>query len=469
MEQTAATEIPKRPRKTNWAPYLLILPSLIYLAMFFAWPMARGLVLAVWDEKAHLRVWETPSQKGRVAGKIRQGTEVDILGEQGNVISPEEMASAAEEGMLTETWFYIRGQDPDGNAVEGWVPEARVRVRQTGPDGTPLAGTIRPKLGANVDPLTDVYDDTSLNANVIGKLAQRAEVEIADLRVLELWFLIRGESDGKVVEGWAPSRHLRIFSDGTKGRVEEGDAGELTTRFIEKMINDRFFMPALTTTLLLMVIIIPTQFVLAIIMALVIQSRIKGNTLFLYIFSIPLAVSDLAVGLVFYSIFTQSGYLNSILQGLGLINQPLTYLSANTRHWIIVAIWLAEVWRATSLVMVIVVAGLQGIPEEVLEAAEVFGANLWQRVRHVTIPLLKPSLQVALILRTILALQVFAVVVALSGGDIVTVLANETYRQYSQFRNPNVAAAYAGFILILSMISASIYLRMVRSHEELAS
>jgi ABC-type sugar transport system permease subunit len=57
-------------------------------------------------------------------------------------------------------------------------------------------------------------------------------------------------------------------------------------------------------------------------------------------------------------------------------------------------------------------------------------------------------------------------VVALSGGDVVTVLANETYRQYVELRNPNVAAAYASFILILSMVSAAVYLRMLRSQEE---
>jgi multiple sugar transport system permease protein len=215
-----------------------------------------------------------------------------------------------------------------------------------------------------------------------------------------------------------------------------------------------------------MLIIIPVQFVLAIIMALVIQARLKGNSLLLYLFAIPLGVSDLAVGILWFAIFTQNGLLNSVLQSLGFIDAPQTYLSANTRYWIIIAICLAEVWRATSIVMVIVVSGLQAISQEVLEAAEIFGATFWQRLRHVILPLLRPSLQVALILRTILALQVFAVVIALSGGDIVTVLANETYRQYYDLRNNNVAAAYAGLILLLSMASAVIYLRLIRTQEE---
>jgi multiple sugar transport system permease protein len=119
--------------------------------------------------------------------------------------------------------------------------------------------------------------------------------------------------------------------------------------------------------------------------------------------------------------------------------------------------------------MVIVVAGMQAISREVLEAAEIFGATLWQRIRYVILPLLKPSLQVALILRTILALQVFAVVIALSGGEVVTVLANETYRQYFTLRNLNVASAYASFILLLSLISAVFYLRAIRTQEEVAA
>jgi len=230
----------------------------------------------------------------------------------------------------------------------------------------------------------------------------------------------------------------------------------------------RFFWPAVRTTILLILIIIPAQFVLAVVMALVIQARLKFNSFLLYIYAIPLGVSDLAVGILFFSIFTQNGLLNSILQALGLIDSASPYLTANTRYWIIIAICLAEIWRATSLVMVIVVSGLQAISDEVLEAAELFGAGLWQRIRYVILPLLRPSLQVALILRTILALQVFAVIIALSGGDVVTVLANETFRQYFEFRNNNVASAYAVFILALSMLSAIIYIRAIRTQEEIA-
>jgi multiple sugar transport system permease protein len=453
-------------KKPKWAPYLLILPTAIYLALFFAWPMVQALKLAVWDSDGVLLLRQAADQTSKVVGRLPQGQQVDLLNQQGNQVSPEALQSA---NTLTEIWFKVSGTGADGNQVEGWTSESRIRVRQQAEDGTPTGGTVRTKLGAGADPLTDLYTEPNASSLVAGRMEPGTAVAIAETTTLEVWYQVQGSLDGETVTGWSPSRFIQVFGEEDRGRVDRGNAGVFTTEFISKMIHDRFFMPALRDTFLLMILIIPVQFVLAVIMALVIQARLRGSTFLLYIFAIPLGVSDLAVGIVWFAIFTQSGFLNSILQGIGLIQSPVTFLSANTRPWIIAAIFLAEVWRATSIVMIIVVSGLQAISQEVLEAAELFGASLWQRIRYVILPLLRPSLQVALILRTILALQVFAVVIALSGGDIVTVLANETYRQYYDFRNPNLAAAYSGFILLLSMVSAAIYLRLVRTQEEAAA
>jgi multiple sugar transport system permease protein len=460
-----SASIPKSRRNINWAPYLLILPSLLYLVLFFGWPMVQGLILAVREEGALLALRSEADRNSTIEGHLPRGMQVGILNRQGNPIPQGEVLQGDQ---LTELWFRVRGQGTDGQLIEGWTPERRIRVRESDENGSPIAGTVRSILSSTADPLTRIFAQADESSEVVGQMEARTAVEILDQATLELWFLISGKSGNETVEGWVPSRYINVFEDETQGRIEEGDTSQFTTRYLQRMVNDRFFWPALRTTLLLIVLIIPAQFVLAIIMALVIQADLKGSGVFLYIFAIALGVSDLAVGILWYSIFTQSGYLNSILQGLGLIDAPNIYLSADTRYWILIAIWLAEVWRATAIVMVIVVAGMQAISREVLEAAEVFGATLWQRVRYIILPLLRPSLQVALILRTILAFQVFAVVIVMSGGDIMTVLANETYRQYYDQRNNNVAAAYASFILFLSLITAFFYLRAVRTQEEVA-
>lgn len=451
-----------RPKKRNWAPYWLILPSLIYLLLFFAYPMVQGLSLSIWDKDAKLELHAAATSASESVGELPRGSQVAILERQANVLEAD---VAAAENLVTEIWYLVQAEDVDGQPIEGWTSESRVRVREEDETGRALAGTIRRKLASGADPLTEVYAAPSGVSEVIGKLDANAAVAIQEQTILEIWYLIAGDGDN-ATEGWTQSRYIQVYSDEETGRIDQGNAGEFTTRYLQRMVNDRFFWPALWTTLLLMVLIIPLQFVLAIIMALVIQQQLKGNSFFLYVFAIALGVSDLAVGIVWYSVFTQYGYLNSILQSIGLISQPIAYLTADTRYWILIAIVLAEVWRATSIVMVIVVSGLQAIPAEVIEASEIFGAGLWQRIRHVILPMLRPSLQVALILRTILALQVFAVVIALSGGDVVTVLANETYRQYNELRNINVAAAYSALILIISMVSAVFYLQTVRTQEE---
>ncbi len=458
---TATPAVKARTWRYRLVPYLLIAPALIYLALFFAYPMYEGLVLAVYDDDALLPLRDEPSLDADSISKLPQGTALQVVDRQS-----QELVDELNPETLTDRWFRVSGIDADGSPVDGWVSEARIRVREEGAGGVPLAGTVRPRLGAETDPLSDVYATSNERSDVVGRLEQRAPVQITDVAVLEVWFQVRPAEDPSAAAGWAPSRYLQVFEDGERGRVHRGTTGEFTTAFIERMVDDRFFGPALRTTLLLMVLIIPAQLALALVMALVIHARTRFSTGFLYAFSLPIGMSDLAAGILFFSIFTGNGLLNSILDGLGLIDGPYAFLTAETTRWILFAIVLAELWRATSIVMVILVAGLQAIPDETLEAAELFGASYRQRVRHIMLPLLRPSIQVALILRTILAFQVFAVVIALSGGDVVTVLANESYRQYFDLRNDNVASAYAVFILLLSIASAVFYLRAVRAESE---
>ncbi len=248
------------------------------------------------------------------------------------------------------------------------------------------------------------------------------------------------------------------------GLAFQADDGHLTLSYLQRMFGDVMFSKALRNTIMLIIAIVPLQFILALIMALLMMERLRASDIFVYIYSIPLAVSDLAAGIIWFSIFTQRGYLNSLLYSLRVLDKPFLFLDYQT-HWPFVAIVLAEVWRATSIVFVILVAGLQSIPRDYIEAAEVFGAGWLQRVWQVILPLLRPSIQTALILRTILAVQVFAVVVAIAGRGM-TVVANEAYRWYFEYRSPHLAATYAMFILVISLGTAFVYLRALRVKEE---
>src|SRR2546428_124478 len=108
--------------------------------------------------------------------------------------------------------------------------------------------------------------------------------------------------------------------------------------------------------------------------------------------------------ILWLAVFTEGGYLNSSLQGAGLIQQPILFLSFENLPGILTAIVVAESWRATAIVLLILIAGLQLIPRDFFEAADVFGAGRFRRAIHVGLPLLRPSLASALIIRTLLGL-----------------------------------------------------------------
>jgi multiple sugar transport system permease protein len=249
------------------------------------------------------------------------------------------------------------------------------------------------------------------------------------------------------------------------GLAFQDSQGSWSLDTIRQMFGEARFRDALVTTLLLIALILPVQFVVALAMALVINARLKASDVWLYIFALPLGTSELSAGIIWLAIFTERGWLNSLLEQIGLIDNPVIWLNYQRPFLLIMAVVLAEAWRATAIMMIIFVAGLQGIPQDYLEAADVFGATRWQKVRRVILPLLRPTIRVALVLRTILALQVFAAIIALTGRGL-TVLANEAYRSYAVLRDPRVAAAYATLILLLSILSTGLIFAALPPDEE---
>ncbi len=241
-----------------------------------------------------------------------------------------------------------------------------------------------------------------------------------------------------------------------------GAQGEFSLAAFKTMTEHWKFAPALKNTLWLAALVIPLQLVMALAMAQMLNQIRQGRDLLLYVWTVPLGISDLAAGIIWLAIFEQTGFLNSFLVTAGGMAEPYNFLAFQNTGSMLVAVVLAEVWRATAIVLVILVSGMGLIPKEYGEAADVFGASAWQKFWHVTLPLLKPSLQTALILRTILAFEVFAVVAALSGTKF-PVLMSETYNWQFNLQDGPVAAAMAMVILGISIVSTLIYLRVLRT------
>jgi multiple sugar transport system permease protein len=241
----------------------------------------------------------------------------------------------------------------------------------------------------------------------------------------------------------------------------QADGASSAANFV-RMAGDLNFTDAVVNTFEIVVIVVPLQLLLALAMAMMLQHVRGGRDIVLWIWSIPLGISDLAAGLVWLAILTDKGYLNTVLLRLGVLSGPQSWLSYETPATLFAAIVVAELWRATAIVLVILVAGVQLIPKEYGEAADVFGATPWQRFTRVTLPLLRPSIQTALILRTVLAFEMFAIVLSI-GGRNFPVLVSEAFNwQYNQ-QDFGVAAAYAVIVMGVSLAATMIYLWVLRT------
>ncbi len=228
------------------------------------------------------------------------------------------------------------------------------------------------------------------------------------------------------------------------------------------VFSSREFKQALWNTLLLSAVIIPIQFVLALALALLINKKMKGYRTLLYIIAAPLALSDVTAGLISYSIFAPNGYLNKFLINFNLIERPIYffgYMFRDRAFWVIV---LTEVWRATPLVFVILLAGLQSINAEYLEASQVFGFSPWKKLTKIILPMLTPSIISALLIRTLFAFQIFGVVWLLAGRDI-PVLTGEAYYWWLLRNNRNIASVYAMIIAFITFVVGYFYIKVVKS------
>ena len=196
-------------------------------------------------------------------------------------------------------------------------------------------------------------------------------------------------------------------------------------------------------------------------MGLMLQKMTRGRDLVLWIWTIPLGVSDLAAGLVWLAIMQNTGYLNSALFALGLINGPTAWLNCETPLTSSSPSLLAEIWRATAIVLVILVSGLQLIPKEFSEAAAIFGASPWQRFRRITLPLLKPIAAVRADPAHRAGLR--GLRRGLRAGRHAT---SRSCRRSLVWQNENqnygVAAAYAVLVMAISLAATLVYLRVLR-------
>ncbi len=201
-------------------------------------------------------------------------------------------------------------------------------------------------------------------------------------------------------------------------------------------------------------------------LALMLARQFRGRGLFRTIILTPMGVPTLVAGAAMLYFFRTNGYLNELLLRIGLIDLPIYWTESGIKG--ILAVALADMWKVTPIVVLLLLAGLEAIPGDVYEAADVDGASRWETFRSITLPLLMPAITMALILRAIDAFRIFDVVMVMASRSI-PVMSTFVYINYFDFQDPYSASAAATILLLMIVAFIVTYFLVVeRRRGELA-
>ena len=245
----------------------------------------------------------------------------------------------------------------------------------------------------------------------------------------------------------------------------------LLTKFIWlqnylSVFKDIYFWKSLYNTVYFTIISMVLEFIFGFIVALVLNEKFFMKWLVRTLIIIPWAIPPVVNATVWKWIAnSEYGSLNSILKSLGIIKEYRIWLS--DPFWSMMIIILADVWKYTPLVAIMLLAALQTIPEDLYEAAKIDGANSFRRTISITIPLIKPTIIVVLILRTFEAFKVFDLVFVMTRGGPAfktTVVSYFTYLETFSQLNIGRGSAIAYIIVIFMSILSYLYIRSMKDN-----
>jgi multiple sugar transport system permease protein len=241
-------------------------------------------------------------------------------------------------------------------------------------------------------------------------------------------------------------------------------AGTFTLSNFVRLFADRLFAVSAAQTMVLTLVALTVEFALGLALAVLIDSLARGRIFFRAGILVPMLLPPVVAAVVWRLIYNpQFGVLNGTLRRLGFNTASLIW--SNSESTALHSVILVDVWEWTPFLFLLLSAGLQAIPPEHLEAARIDGARPWQIFRDVTLPLLKPTILLALLLRAMDLVRIFDQIFILTQGGPGT--ATETvslyiYRTAFRFSNFGYAAAMSFVLLAATMLFSRGLIKLVR-------
>jgi len=251
------------------------------------------------------------------------------------------------------------------------------------------------------------------------------------------------------------------------------DVSFLPERFIGgrnylRLLHDPLFWQSLRFTLLFVAVSVALELVIGLVFALVLNEAMPGRGVLRVVVLIPWAVPIAVSGRVWELVYNYDfGVLNALLQAVGLADAPVNWLGSSAGAF--AALVISDVWKTTPFMTIILLAGLAAIPQDLYRQAMVDGTHFTQRFRHVTLPLLRPIIVVALLFRTIDAVRIFDLIYVLTGGGpggATTSLSLYAFRYYVS-GDFGYGSALSLVVFLLAGLLAASYIRVGRFKEVL--
>ena len=230
----------------------------------------------------------------------------------------------------------------------------------------------------------------------------------------------------------------------------------------KKMFSDTDFLLLLKNSLIYVIISVVAQFVLGLILALCLKTKIRGRGIYQSIVFLPWAFSSFVVGLMFrWSFNGEYGVVNDILMKMGIIKENVAWLGTPGLSLAVVII--AMIWMGIPFFGIMILAALQSVPDDIYEAADIDGCGMFRKFFSLTLPYIKPTIIMTVLLRTIWIFNSFDLIVIITGGGPVNysqTLPSYMYSKAFASYDFGLASAFGVLLIVILGIYAVLFLKL---------
>jgi len=236
-----------------------------------------------------------------------------------------------------------------------------------------------------------------------------------------------------------------------------------------RLFSDSRLSNAVSNTAIITVVIVIIVNVFGLLLAMLLNQAGKRSNIFRTMFFLPVVLSAVAVSFIWKSILSYTGVYNNLLESLGLVGWINNYFGSRTGA--LVCICIVEVWRALGFHMVLYLAALQTVPQELYEACIVDGGNAWDKFKSVTMPLIVPGATVSILMSIINELRVYDVIKIMTDGgpgyDTESIVYNIVARGFGNNQMGYSSAIAVALFIVIGSISVFVMNRSSKLEVEL--